>query len=330
MNSVVSSLCHSIRLPAFCHCTVLVSTVVADQPFSVITPSFRISEKASPVVKLHRPSKTVQARPAEFLQVPFSIFSSSPLRSWQLLPMRARSRRTNFARWPSFPGSADSARRPAISAFSPSGRQWNVPTSASASSPTGAPSAPLSAFDSGLHSEASRRLARRPRSCCSSAGSSAGENHRARRASPCSTSMTRPVAPFSESSAAPFRGEPGRFSASFSAISFWKVGFGFLFAESLLVSGWFSGPGTITAARWMMLCFAAAFSAGGGTTGGGGFSTSGLALKRTTEPTQNSHMRLPGSALLCAAADAAVASLPASCSRTLSPPGCRLWNAVMS
>mmetsp|Transcript_22555 Transcript_22555/g.58810 ORF Transcript_22555/g.58810 Transcript_22555/m.58810 type:complete len:276 (+) Transcript_22555:476-1303(+) len=54
------------------------------------------------------------------------------------------------------------------------------------------------------------------------------------------------------------------------------------------------------------------------------------ALNLTTEPMQNSHMRLAASALLCEAAEAAVASLPPICFSTPSPPGCRLWNSVTS
>eukprot|EP00418_Pyrodinium_bahamense_P013503 CAMPEP_0179111632 /NCGR_PEP_ID=MMETSP0796-20121207/52147_1 /TAXON_ID=73915 /ORGANISM="Pyrodinium bahamense, Strain pbaha01" /LENGTH=301 /DNA_ID=CAMNT_0020809783 /DNA_START=87 /DNA_END=994 /DNA_ORIENTATION=- len=47
-------------------------------------------------------------------------------------------------------------------------------------------------------------------------------------------------------------------------------------------------------------------------------------LDRATEPMQNSHMRLPGKAFLCAAAAASVASLPPICNNTAAPPGCLL------
>jgi len=44
---------------------------------------------------------------------------------------------------------------------------------------------------------------------------------------------------------------------------------------------------------------------------GAGAGSGGFTLKRTNEPMQNSHIKLAGNAFLCAAAAAAVASLPA-------------------
>jgi len=76
--------------------------------------------------------------------------------------------------------------------------------------------------------------------------------------------------------------------------------------------------------------FAAALAFGIRVVAGGALGSSALALKRTREPMQNSHIKFAGKAFLCAEAAAAVASLPPICSSTAVPPGCRLAKAVTS